>query len=227
MTDVGATQSAHTPTAAVRLNLGSGPHTVRGWVNVDKSWSPQVQRRPRVRRLLERLQIIGPDQVAEGWQAEIVRVDVTKCFPWPDGSVAAIYSSHFLEHLARSEAYTVLERCHRALRPGGIIRLVMPDLEHAARNYLNALEAGDERAADRFVEFLGFAPDLSGNFLRRVAVRLLHRPHQWMYDEASLSHELGQVGFRNVRPASYRQGRIRDVEQLDIRPESFFLEGER
>lgn len=212
---------------AIRLNLGSGPHTVPGWVNVDKSWSPQVQRRPGARRLLGRLRVVGPEQTAEGWHADIVRMDVTKRFPWKDGTVDAIYSSHFLEHLTRSEAYAVLERCHRALRPGGIIRLVLPDLELAARDYLKALEAGDERAADRFVEFLGFAPDPSGNLLRRVAMRLLHRPHQWMYDRASLALQLDHVGFRDVRPASFREGRILDVEQLDNRPKSFFLEAEK
>lgn len=213
---------------AVRLNLGSGPRAVRGWVNVDKSWSPQVSRRPAVRKLLERLRVIGPDQVAEGWQEDILRIDVTKHFPWREHSVDAIYSSHFLEHLSRTEAYMLLERCHRALRPGGLIRLALPDLEHAAHNYLDALGTGDERAGDRFVEFLGFAPtNMSGNMLRRVAIRFLHRPHQWMYDRASLTRTLEEVGFREVRPASYRKGRITDVESLDMRPESLFVEGER
>ncbi len=212
---------------AVRLNLGSGPHTIRGWINVDKSWSPQVQRRPRLRRLLGGLRVTGPPQLAEGWQGVIARMNVTRRFPWTAESVDAIYASHFLEHLTRTEADAVLERCHRALRPGGIIRLAMPDLAHGARKYLNALEAGDEGAADRFVEFLGFVPELSGNILRRVALRVLHRPHQWMYDQVSLTRKLQRVGFRNVRAMGYREGRISDVERLDNRPESFFLEAEK
>ena len=47
-----------------------------------------------------------------------------------------VYSSHFLEHIPKSKVIFFLQECFRILKPGGIIRLVLPDLEEMANNYL-------------------------------------------------------------------------------------------
>lgn len=44
-------------------------------------------------------------------------------------SVDAIYSSHFLEHLSYEEGLNFLKDCRRAIKPTGIVRLAVPDLE--------------------------------------------------------------------------------------------------
>jgi hypothetical protein len=57
-----------------------------------------------------------------------------------------------LEHLPRPQALPFLRECHRVLAPGGILRVVVPDLETIARLYLKYLEgglAGDSEAAQR------------------------------------------------------------------------------
>lgn len=92
---IDAEQSEHMADAAgVRLN------TLRGWVNVAKSWSSQLRRHSVGAKLL------------------VVRMDVTKRFPWTDGVGDAVYPSYFLEYLPRQEPYTVLQRCHRPVRRG-------------------------------------------------------------------------------------------------------------
>jgi hypothetical protein len=87
-------------------------------------------------------------------------------------------------------------------------------------------DQGDARAADDLLDFLYFAPELSENrnLLRRLAIGLLHQPHRWMYDVDSMTVKLREVGFVNIAACSYRKGRCPGVEQLDTRPESFFLE---
>jgi len=60
--------------------------------------------------------------------------------PFEDQSIDAIYSSHFLEHLKVEEAKFVLKESHRILKPLGVIRIVVPDLENVCREYLKNLE---------------------------------------------------------------------------------------
>lgn len=78
--------------------------------------------------------------------------DLRKGLPYPDGTFDACYSSHVLEHFSRDEARALLQESWRVLRPGGAIRVVVPDLESIARNYLRFLdqlesgEAGSEES---------------------------------------------------------------------------------
>ena len=81
----------------MKLNLGCGPTPLQGHVNVDRIPAP------------------GVDMV----------LDLDK-FPWPwrDGSVDAITSSHWLDHVA-DYGQTVLEM-HRILKPGGVLSFRVP-----------------------------------------------------------------------------------------------------
>lgn len=47
-----------------------------------------------------------------------------------DGSFVEVYASHVLEHFDyRDELHTALQEWHRVLRPGGVLRLSVPDLD--------------------------------------------------------------------------------------------------
>lgn len=94
------------------LNIGCGTTYHPAWVNID----------------------------VEPVSNEILRHDVTNPLPFEDSSYDACYSSHVLEHLSRDEALLLLTEIHRVLKPGGIIRLVVPDLEGIVRTYLSTLE---------------------------------------------------------------------------------------
>lgn len=52
--------------------------------------------------------------------------------PIADGSVAAVYSSHNVEHLHAHEVPRALAEFHRVLRPGGFCLIVAPDFGQAA-----------------------------------------------------------------------------------------------
>ena len=80
--------------------------------------------------------------------AAVQRCDARAGLPFPDASVDAVYHSHMLEHLDDASARSFLHECHRILKPGGILRVVVPDLEGIARAYLRELAsaaAGDDR----------------------------------------------------------------------------------
>ena len=75
--------------------------------------------------------------------SEVRRLDARRPLPFADGSVAAVYHSHVLEHLSAAEAAGFLAECWRVLRQGGVVRVVVPDLEGIAKAYLCALAEGN------------------------------------------------------------------------------------
>ena len=70
----------------------------------------------------------------------VVVHDLRLGFPFGNESYDAVYGSHVLEHLQPEEADFVLGECYRVLKSGGIVRIVVPDLEEIARLYLEALD---------------------------------------------------------------------------------------
>lgn len=66
--------------------------------------------------------------------------DLRRGVPYPDESFDVVYHSHVLEHFPRKDGEAFLIECRRVLKPGGILRVAVPDLEQIAREYLKALE---------------------------------------------------------------------------------------
>lgn len=84
---------------------------------------------------------------------EVIGHDLRRDFPFDRESFDAVYGSHVLEHLDRSDAARLVGDCCRILKPGGIIRLAVPDLETIARLYLASLDGalkGDAVSQQRY-----------------------------------------------------------------------------
>ena len=71
---------------------------------------------------------------------EVIAHDLSKSIPFADDSFDLVYHSHVLEHFTKVAATNFIQECYRVLRPGGILRVVVPDLEQIARLYLTSLE---------------------------------------------------------------------------------------
>ena len=107
------------------LNLGCGNRFHPDWVNVDF-----VKTAP-----------------------EVIQHDLKKGIPFDDNSFDVVYHSHLLEHFPKNLAVFFIKECFRVLKPGGIIRVVVPDLENITRTYLQILEEclqGNEIAQKRY-----------------------------------------------------------------------------
>jgi predicted SAM-dependent methyltransferase len=94
------------------LNLGCGATYHPDWTNVD-------------------FVSTGPGVIAH---------NLVSGFPFPDSKFDVVYHSHVLEHLPKDKAEFFTNECHRILKKGGMLRVVIPDLEQIARNYLKYLE---------------------------------------------------------------------------------------
>jgi predicted SAM-dependent methyltransferase len=73
------------------------------------------------------------------YSAHVKQHDLTKGIPYPDNYFDVVYHSHVLEHFSKATATSFVQECYRVLRPGGIIRIAVPDLEMLAKNYLDNL----------------------------------------------------------------------------------------
>lgn len=70
--------------------------------------------------------------------------NIKKRLPFKANSVDVIYHSHVLEHFTKEEGECFITDCYRILKNGGIMRVVVPDLESICREYLINLENGYE-----------------------------------------------------------------------------------
>lgn len=80
----------------------------------------------------------------------VVVCDLTRGLPLSDGEADVVYSAAVLEHVRRENVLSFLGECLRVLKPGGYIRIGVPDFERQARLYLQCidrLDRGDKGAS--------------------------------------------------------------------------------
>ncbi|MBB4316236.1 class I SAM-dependent methyltransferase [Roseospira marina] len=177
------------------VQYGCGFNAPEGWVSYDSSPSLRILRLPGVGRWAYRA-----SGNAQTFPKGVRYGNIVKGLPEEDGSCDGIYASHVLEHLSRADCQVALGRTWRLLKPGGVFRLVVPDLEGRARRYLQARAAGRTDAADRFLEesYLGLERRPSG--VVGAAKRALGASqHLWMYDRPSMQARLEAAGFVAIR----------------------------
>lgn len=198
------------------LNLGCGLTAPAGWLNVDGSPQVILARRPWLKRLLVATRVMSQKQAEIPWSPDIMRLDLTRPLPFPDGHFAAVYSSHLLEHLYHDQALSLLKECHRVLRRGSICRAVVPDLEALATRYLREKAAADSGAGNRLMESLLVHDKGPGRGVLALYYRMTaFHQHKWMYDAASLRQLFEAAGFRSVRQAGYLEGHIERIAEVE------------
>lgn len=215
---------------APKLNIGCGLTPTPGWVNYDNSLSFLLAKVPWLTSLLSAAGALtsGHLRAIEFARSEknIVRfVDARKGIPEPDASVAAVYSSHMLEHLDRAEARRFLCEVHRVLVPGGVVRLAVPDLGRLVQLYSQSNDA------DAFLSQMYMGIEQPRTILQRIRLAMVgFRHHLWMYDEHSLVDLLTACGFAGAARQAAGATRIKDPGHLDLserEEESLYVEAER
>lgn len=142
----------------IKLHLGCFHKKIYGFINVD----------------------IRPD----------VKPDVVDdCFElknFEKNSVDLIYSSHMLEHASRVDSDKALKRWYEVLKPGGVLRISVPDLEKVFAHYMFYKDL-------RYLQnFLYGSQKHNFDF------------HYNGWDEKTLTEDLVKTGFKNVKKYDWK-----------------------
>jgi len=165
----------------------------------------------------------GDSRPDDGWHTVDFRatadfqVDIRRGLPFGDASCRFIFSEHVFEHLDMQELRRVTSECYRVLEPGGMIRIVTPDLEKWAQAYVTKNSAFFEAIWGHVVP-----PATGMNHVFYVPT------HRFIHDFESLSSELRSCGFDPVFRSAWRESRFPDLN-LDAewehrRVESMYVE---
>jgi predicted SAM-dependent methyltransferase len=172
-----------------RLNWGSGTGPPAGWVNCDIKEGPGID----------------------------VSCDIRDGLPLEPASFDYVVSIHALPELPYPDVEPALVELHRVLKPGGVLRLALPDLDKA----MHAYRQGN---ADYFL-----IPD---DDVRSLGGKLIVQMTWYGYSKSMYTFDfteelLYRAGFHRVARSKYREtgSEHAGITELDNRErESFFVD---
>ena len=158
---------------AIRLDIGCGQHPRPGFVGIDRT--------------------LGGEAYPLAYSAER---------PVEDESVDEIVASHILEHFPHGQVTEVLRGWVNALKPGGKIRLAVPDFSKCCKAYTD----GDEVPVMGYVfggqtnendyHYAGFDEGLLTEMMTALGLTSIRRWTSELQDAASLPISLNLEGFK-------------------------------
>jgi len=128
--------------------------------------------------------------------------DVTDLSIFPDNHADLVYASHLLEHVRQKALRKTLWEWRRILKPGGILRLSVPDFDKILHIY--------ESSARNIDSILG--PLMGGQDYE-------YNVHYSVFNHRYLADKLREVGFKEVRqwdPDSVPNHNFRDWANSDL-----------
>jgi predicted SAM-dependent methyltransferase len=169
----------------VRLHLGCGWARKDGWVNVD----------------------LFATSADIAW-------DLRHGIPLPDGTVEAIFHEHMLEHLSLRDGFLFTKACHRALKPGGVLRIAVPDAGLCIDSYAGKADADWARSRP--------------TGLLAVQALFYEHGHQAMYDAETLTKMCLAADFDEARQTEFGKSWIEPCpDSLDRREGTLYVEARR
>jgi predicted SAM-dependent methyltransferase len=159
-----------------RLHLGCGRHAIAGWINIDIMPAP-------------------------------LRMDLDWGLPFDDGSIEYVYSAHCFEHMYyKRQARALLDEIRRVLATGGVLRLVVPDIEQC----LAAYDANDHEFFETRKTHWEWAAHHRSRLDHFLAYAGAGAPlhdcmfwHKYGYDVETLSQLLSEAGFADIVRCTY------------------------
>lgn len=197
----------------VRVHFGCGGHIGPSWENYDMSPMMRIERLPGGAALKK---LAGGGNT---FPREVRPGDITKGPLVGKGTATAAYASHVLEHLTLEDAKKAIANTYDMLAPGGVFRLIVPDLEWRARVYLEDLSRKDPEAASNFLRYsiLGQEERRRG-VVAHIRKALSGSSHLWMWDFVSMGHALESVGFVNVRRCGFGDATDAAFSEVEYEP---------
>ena len=148
-----------------------------------------------------KLQIGAGPLGLDGWLnsdliAGDVYLDLERPLPLPERTFAYAFGEHVIEHIAEPKVAGLLAELHRILAPGGVLRLVTPDLR-------KLIELYEDRSSEiSRADYSAWLGGLTGKRYDQPAQLLNDNLRLWghrhIYDEDDLRARLLAAGFASV-----------------------------
>ena len=142
----------------IKLHLGCGTKHIEGYTNIDVRYLPGVDEVNNIKFLRN----------------------------YKPNSVDVIYACHVLEHFSRWEYKTVLTRWFELLKPGGTLRLAVPNFNSICQHYI---KTGD---LNPIMGLLYGGQDYDENH------------HYVTFDYNSVYNDLTQIGFSYITEYNHK-----------------------
>lgn len=173
-----------------RLHWGCGSKARTGWINAD---------------------------ILKGRGIDI-SCDIRDGLPLEDGSIDYAVGIHALSEIAYSNIVPVLKELHRVLKPGGVLRLSLPDMEKA----LEAYQGGNKEY------FLIPDTEVASPGGKLIVQLLWYGGNRTLFLADFMEELVLKAGFQSAHHCAFQQtnsGFASQILELDDRPnESLFIE---
>ena len=160
----------------LKLHIGCGKGHLADWINIDVYPAP-------------------------------LALNILRGLPFADGAATHVFVSHLLEHLFYPrDVRPFLAELYRVLAPGGVARIVVPDIEQCIAAYAgrDATFFASRRETwpwwpenptrlEDFLAYAGAGPEPA----------YLFESHKYGYDFETLQHVLQEAGFTSVTASGY------------------------
>ncbi len=198
-----------------QLNLGCGPVQPEGWDNIDGSNRALLACRfSWLDSFLVKIGLISPTEFGENTRYH----NLFKGLPYPDSSVDSIYAGELWEHFEYDDASKLTGECFRVLRPGGILRVCVPDCIDFWKKYIELFEEEktkpkEQRSAAKLREHVQvYFNDIC---TRRIYLGSMGHTHKWNFDEIQLIELFESHGFSEVKRMPFHESRIPNVSDVE------------
>jgi len=130
---------------------------------------------------------------SSGEKTKIVGHDLRYALPYADNSFEGVFSEHTLEHLYPADSIRLIGEIHRVLKPGGVFRAIVPDLDKYVRFY------NGELPNDEFKQY--------GSGCEAMWCLTQNWFHQSVWNAEMMKAKMIEVGFSEAEEKSFRQSR--------------------
>jgi predicted SAM-dependent methyltransferase len=175
----------------IMLNVGCGTDYKDGWINIDNNSESNI------------------DKLDLNW-------DLRNPLPFEDGTIDYIFNEHFFEHLTPQEAEPVIQDLMRVLKPKGVMRIAMPDLEMIVETYLHI-------PLNKDITIKRFKLDSVKTPAEWMNMSFRFWEHKWIYDFVELKRRVEEAGYKKVTKVKLGKSTHPELRNLEIRPESHLV----
>ena len=175
----------------LNVQYGCGLSDPDGWKNFDSSPTLMLKKIPLVGLFIKKVD----------FSPRILYGDILKGLPKINSeNCDAIYCSHVLEHLSLNDLRLALLNTFKLLKPGGVFRFVLPDLEYSIDHYTNRRNNGELDAANKFMYETMLGIENRPKSIKDKIIFLFGNSHHlWMWDKHTMNIELENTGFTYIR----------------------------